>query len=70
MSQVLSFGLKSETVLVSDSLAIHKIVETKFSLKFGLKRKADMVVLKHFGKGLKHYFILTEVHIFTFYGLR
>ena len=36
-SQVSSFGLKSETVFGLRLVAIHKIVETKFSLRFGLK---------------------------------
>ena len=57
LSQVLVSNLR--LFLVSNLLAIHKIVETKFSLRFGLK----------LGKRLKHYFTLTEIHVFTFYGL-
>ena len=36
LTQVLSFDLKSKTVVVSKLLAIHQTVETKFSLRFGL----------------------------------
>ena len=39
-SQVLVSNLR--LFLVSDLLAIHKIVETKFSLRFGLKLKTDI----------------------------
>ena len=39
LSQVSNFGLKSETVFGLKLVAIHKTVETKFSLRFGLKLK-------------------------------
>ena len=39
LSQVLGFDLKSETVFGLKFVAIHKIVETNFSLRFGLKLK-------------------------------
>ena len=39
LSQVLSFDLKSETVFGLKLVAIHRIVETNFSLRFGLKLK-------------------------------
>ena len=41
-SQISSFGLKAETVFVSNLLAIHETVEAKFSLRFGLKLKTGI----------------------------
>ena len=37
LSQVLCFGLNSETIFISNYFVIHKIVDIKFSLRFGLK---------------------------------
>ena len=64
LSQVLSFGLKSETIF-----SLKLVSYSQNSLVSDLVSNLRLVhsCLKYFVQSLKHYFILTEIHIFYFF---
>ena len=66
-SQVLVSNLR--LVLVSDLLLFTKWLRANLVSDLVSNLRLVHSCLKYFGKSLKHYFTLTEIHVFTFYGL-